>query len=112
VWFGVLGAPAAWTIQHVTGFALTQADCNAGYRGDVAVVGLTIAISAAAALVAVAAGLSALRVFRATRDAGEEPPASRIHFMSVMGMLIAPLFLAIIVMSGAGVIALEHCRQS
>ena len=112
LWFGVLGAPAAWTTQHVTGFALTQAECGPGYRGRLALDGLTIAVTAAAAAVAMAAELSAITVFRRTRDAGEEPPASRIHFMSIIGMTIGPLFLAIILMSGLGVVLLENCRQS
>jgi len=112
LWFGVLGAPAAWATQHVTGFALTQADCNVAYRGEVAVDGLTIVITAVAAAIAAAAELTAIAVYRRTRDGGSEPPASRIHFMSIIGMTIGPLFLAIILMSGIGVVVLENCRQS
>jgi hypothetical protein len=112
VWFGVLGAPIAWALQHVTGFALTEADCNIGYRGQVAVDGLTVAVTAAAATVAAAAELAAISAFRRTRDAGEDPPGSRVHFMSIIGMTIGPLFLAIILMSGLGVVFLENCHQS
>jgi hypothetical protein len=112
LWFGVLGAPAAWATQHVTGFALTQAECGAGFHGQIALDGLTIAVTVAAAAVAVAAELCAIAVFRRTRDAGEEPPGSRVHFMAIIGMTIGPLFLAIILMSGLGVAVLENCRQS
>jgi hypothetical protein len=112
LWFGVFGAPAAWTTQHVTGFALTQADCNTAYRGDIPFDGLTIAVMATAAAVAVLAELSAIAVYRRTRDAGKEPPASRIHFMAIVGMTIGPLFLAMILMSGLGAVFLEACRQS
>jgi hypothetical protein len=110
--FGVLGAPAAWTTQHVTGFALTQAECSAAYRCDVAFDGVTIAVMATAAAVALLAELSAIAVFRQTRDAGEEPPGSRIHFLAIVGMTIGPLFLAMILMSGLGAVFLAPCTQS
>jgi hypothetical protein len=114
VWFGVFGAPAAWTLQHVTGYALTEAGCQeAGRRWDLAVDGWTIAVTATAAAVAVLAWLAAIATWRATRDAGEEPPPpSRIHFLSVMGMTLTPLFLLIILMSGIGAVVLSECVQS
>jgi hypothetical protein len=112
LWFGLLGAPAAWTLQHVTGFALTQAACNGAYSGDVALDGLTIAVTVAAAAVAILSELSAVAVFRRTRGAGDEPPGARVHFMAIVGMTIGPLFVAMILMSGLGVTILENCRQS
>jgi len=112
LWFGVLGAPAAWVTQHVTGIALTEAACSAAYSDDVALDGLTIAVMAGAAAVAVLAELAAITVFRRTREAGDDPPASRVHFMAIVGMTIGPLFLAMILMSGLGVAILENCRQS
>jgi hypothetical protein len=113
LWFGLLGAPAAWTLQHVTGYALTEATCGeAGSSGwDVHLDAWTIAVVASAALVAVAAGGAAALTYRATRDAGDEPPAARVRFLAVIGMAIAPLFLAMILMSGLGTLFLDHCRQ-
>ena len=112
LWFGVLGAPLAWAIQHVAGFAVTLAACDAaGARWDVPVDGLTVAVTAVAALIALLAELSAIGIYRATRDAGEEPPASRVHFLAVIGATISPLFLAIILMSGLGSTFLANCQQ-
>ena len=111
LWLGVLGAPAAWTAQHVTGYALTEAACGrAGW--DVHMDAWTVAVTAAAALVALASGTAAALTYRATRATeSSEPPAARIRFLAVIGMAIAPLFLAMILMSGLGSVLLVECRQ-
>jgi hypothetical protein len=110
VWLGVFGAAAAWAVQLVVGFALTQAACGeAGW--DTNMDTWTALVTGAAALVAIASGLSAVLTFRATRDAGSEPPRGRIRFLAVIGMTITPLFLAMILMSGLGAVVLVQCRQ-
>jgi hypothetical protein len=112
--FAVLGAPTAWVTQFLAGYALTEAACNTvGQSWDVPLDTLVVALTAAAAAVSVLAGLAALATFRATRSAGEggAPPGGRVHFLAIVGMTVAPLMLAIIVMSGAGVLALDGCRQ-
>jgi hypothetical protein len=63
----------------------------------------------AAAVVAVAGLVSALRAFRATGES-EGLPGERVHFMAVIGLTISPLFLAIILMDGIGTIVLENCH--
>jgi hypothetical protein len=119
MWFALLGAPAAWTLQHVTGYALTEAACDrAGAHWDVPVDGATAAVTAAAAAVALLAGAAAVKVWRDTRPAKgtggaeEPPPRGRIHFLATVGIVITPLFLLIILMSGAGSIVLANCQQS
>jgi heme/copper-type cytochrome/quinol oxidase subunit 2 len=71
-------------------------------------------LTAITAAVAVAAGLTALALFRETREADKDdpPPFGRVHFFSIVGMAITPLFVAIIVMNGVGVAVLEVCHQS
>jgi hypothetical protein len=111
LWFGVLGAPSAWALQHVTGYALSEAACReAGRLANPDP--WTIAVSAAAAAIAVLATVASVVVWRATRDAGNAPPAGRVHFMAVIGMTVAPLFLALVLMSGTGAVVLEGCVQS
>jgi hypothetical protein len=109
LWFGVFGAPAAWTVQHLTGYTLTVATCREGAALDMDA--WTLAVTVAAAVVAVAAIAAAIVTFRATRGA-EEPPAARIHFLAVIGITVGPLFLAMIVMSGLGATLLPRCVQS
>ena len=113
LWFAVLGAPLAWATQHVVGFGLTVAACGApGRAWDIAVDAWTIAATVAAAVIAILAEIAAGVVFRATRDAGSDPPGARIHFMSIVGLTINPLFLFIILLSGVGVAVLDNCHAS
>jgi len=109
-WFGLLGAPFAWVAQFVFGYAITEAGCGTRRYG-IPINGWTTAATAAAAVVAVLAGLAALATYRATSDAGSEPPAGRVHFLATVGMTISVLFLFIILMGGLGAIVLENCRQ-
>jgi hypothetical protein len=114
VWFGVLGAPVAWVLQHVAGYALSEADCNrVGRMWNVPLDTLVAVITVLCAAIAVLGGLAALASFRATRAAGEggPPPAGRVHFMAIAGMVVAVLMLAIILLDGIGVLAVEGCRQ-
>jgi hypothetical protein len=119
MWVGLLGAPAAWTVQHVTGYGLTEAACGvAGSRWSTPVDAWTIVVTAIAASLALLAGVAAVLAFMRTRKvegsggSEEPPPKGRIHFLAVIGMTISPLFLAIILMSGLGSIFLANCVQS
>jgi hypothetical protein len=117
-WFGLLGAPAVWTLMHVLGYGLTEARCNPIGSGKVTLDGWTVALMAVAAVIAVLAGVAALAVFLRTREvkgvggSEEPPPKGRLHFLAVVGMAISPLFLAIILMDGLGVVLLPDCTQS
>jgi hypothetical protein len=75
---------------------------------------VTVVLGGIAALLTLLCGAGACVAWRATRDSDddERPPAGRVHFLSVIGMTIAPLFLAIIVMSSVGAIVVEECVQS
>jgi hypothetical protein len=119
MWFGLLGAPTAWTLQLVAGYGLTEAACNAaGTQWSTPVDAWTIVVTCAGAAVAVLAEAAAILAFRRTRNvegvggSEEPPPKGRIHFLAVVGMTISPLFLAIIVMSGLGSFVLDNCVQS
>ena len=114
LWFGLLGSPLAWVAMFLVGYAFDLAQCNpAGTVWNLPVRAWTIAATAAGATVAVLSLLSALTVWRATREASDdELPGSRIQFLAVIGIAIAPLFLGIILMSGFGATFLESCRQS
>jgi hypothetical protein len=117
LWFGLLGAPAAWTGQFVIGYWLSEIGCSPGGEGGLAVDAWTVAITAVAALLAALAELAAIATFRRTRGARgmggaeEPPPNGRVHFLATVGIVIAPLFFLIIVMSGVGVAVLQNCRQ-
>jgi hypothetical protein len=117
LWFGLLGAPAAWTAQFLVGFWLAQVGCSAGGDRGLAVDGWTTAATVVAAVLAVLAELAAIKMFRETRGARgkggseEPPPRGRVHFLAIVGIVITPLFFFIIVMSGVGVVVLDNCHQ-
>jgi hypothetical protein len=113
-WFGLLAAPLAFTAQHVAGIAVTQARCGDMYafHDGVPVNTLSIIVAGLALVIAIAGEVSAVLAWRRTREAGEDPPGSRIHFVSVMGMTFTPLFIVIVLMTGLGSIILQECVQS
>jgi len=112
LWFGLLGAPFAWTVQHVFGFGVTQAACNlASRQWTVPVDALTLVATIGATVIALLAGASAVIAFRATRDAGTEIPGARIHFLATVGVVVTPIFVAIVLMSGISVLMLPACHQ-
>jgi len=112
MWVGILGAPLAWTAQHVFGFGLTQAGCSPANL-SVPIDSWTLIASIAAAVLAIAGLTAAVLTFRAMRGTGNDdpPPEGRIYFLSICGIVISPLFLAIIVMSGVATQLLTNCHQ-
>jgi hypothetical protein len=116
-WCGALGPPAAWALQHVAGYLVALADCPDNAQGpgwNVPVDTATAVIGATAATLTLLCGGAAFAAWRSTRESDDDdaPPAGRVHFLSVIGLTITPLFLAIIVMSSAGAIAFQECVQS
>ena len=114
-WFGLLGAPLAWTVQLVLGYGVTEARCHAGgARWGVAVDTWEISLMIAAGSVVVVAELCAIVLYLVTREASYDdgPPLGRRHFFVTASSLGNVLFLMIILLSG--IAAVEHvpCRQS
>ena len=117
MWIGLLAAPVAWAGQHIAGVWVQIARCHdraAGASPGLPVDAVTIAVGAAAAALALIGLVAAVASWWTTRSADDDdpPPSGRIHFMGVVGMTISPLFLAMIVMSSAGGIAIMECVQS
>lgn len=116
-WFGTLGPPTAWVVQHIAGWAIGVSDCpdnTVGPGWNVPVDSVTLVLGVAAVAVVLLCQVASVLAWRATRDVDESdaPPGGRIHFLSVIGMTIGPLFLAIIVMSSAGALIFNGCVQS
>jgi heme/copper-type cytochrome/quinol oxidase subunit 2 len=112
MWLGILGAPAAWTAQHVFGFGVTQAGCSPANL-SVPIDTWTLIATIVAAVLAIAGLAAALLTYRAMRGTGQDdpPPEGRIYFLSICGIVISPLFLAIILMSGIATLLLTNCHQ-
>lgn len=118
-WYGLLGAPLAWTAMHVAGFGVTQAACGvAGSRWQLSTrpwEGVLLGVTAAAA---VGAFVSAARVWRATRGSDANGVAeltevrrARLHFLATASLVVGILFTAIILLGGLGSIAVGRCPR-
>jgi NO-binding membrane sensor protein with MHYT domain len=124
VWFAVLGGSGAWAVQFVANLAFTFAQCDQPVsRWQLPLHGWEIGLSAGAVAVGLAAWATALGVFLRTREfdavaeeelsgGGSSPPVGRVHFLSIVGLTVNPLALAIIVMTGIGAPLLAVCQQS
>ena len=112
--YGCFFAPSAWALQHWIGFSINQARCNGPGRAAAPVDAVTLGALVFAFVLSMAGLASAALAYTATKGVEEQgpPPASRIHFMAVIGLTITPLFMCIFLMSGIGTFFLDVCRQS
>jgi hypothetical protein len=114
-WFGLFAGPIAFAIEHVVAYVSVAADCNpAGSSWTVPQHPIQLTAMALAALVIVAAEGAAFLAFRETEgiDKEGEPPLGRIRFLSTAALIIGPIFLALVLLSGLGGAAHVNCRQS
>jgi hypothetical protein len=110
-WFGLLGAPLAWAVQLVVGYGLEEADCSAGgMRWGLSTEPWQVALTACAAAIALAGGVSALILLREIRGRGGDP-LGRVSFMAAGGVLVSGVFLSLILLGGLGAIVLPECEQ-
>jgi hypothetical protein len=104
-WYGLLGAPLAWTFFHVAGVGIATGACSPfGVANDADTQPFTLILMVVCAAVALGGLLAAGMVWLATRDVDDTtpPPIGRIHFLAVIGLVITPLFVAMILMGGLG----------
>ena len=122
VWFAVGGGACAWAAQHVIGIGFGWAECNQTGRGIPVHAGQAIA-AAVAALITLASMGVGVWLFRRTylvgdvfgeerRGDGATPPVGRIHFLTLVGLVVNLLALAIILMDGIGGPLLPLCQQA
>jgi hypothetical protein len=125
VWFAVLGGAIAWVVQFVANLSLTWAQCNApagrGFHVPVHVASVVIS-AVAIAIGATAMGVSLWLylytyqfkhvVIAERRGEGSGPPTGRINFLSVVGLTVNFLALAIMIMTGIGAPLLSVCKQA
>jgi uncharacterized membrane protein len=113
LWFAVLGPPFAWGVQFGIGYWITQAQCSLSGSGwESSSEAWSILLTAAAAAVALSAGLVSVLLYRTTSESDKDdaPPDGRTHFLSMVGMAITPLFTFIILMNGVGVNIVSPCH--
>ena len=115
LWFGVLGAPLAWTIQLLLTYSLEEwFACSRSVQDSGEVLGLGVrtvatAITSALALVALAAGIVSVSCFRNLRRKSGGDALERAHWMALAGIMNSVLYLMIILLSYGPPALLEVC---
>jgi len=113
--FGVFAAPIAWVLHEVIGVAVVGRACY-GNAQLTAWQWITLgAVSIVAALVAVAGGLSAYRVFRQWENGARITRAEgwdRVEFVSLMGMFLSGFLLLNIIYFGVMPLVVDPCVRT
>jgi hypothetical protein len=121
LWFGLFGAPVAWSLQLLASYALVAHGCypDAQPMTMPVVPGLktlVLGTGVAALAVALLAGGSAWRSWRATRHEPEgeheallEAGEGRTRFMALAGLLLGAVFVLGIVMNVVPLLLLRPC---
>ncbi len=113
LWYGVLGAPAAYAAQMGLLYWLAEAECSpTGARWGISLGVWAVVATAVAAATAAGAWFTSLWLYRRTGDRKAPPPSGRIAFLGVVGMTVSFLFFALILMTGAGLLTFDVCNQS
>ncbi len=108
-WYALFGPPLAWTAQLVLGYFYTLGLCGPSGAHFSTLHLPAGVLTAAVALIAITGWLSAFALHLAT-SRGLADPLGRIRFLSDLGLVIGAIFLALILYTGAGELALEGCR--
>jgi hypothetical protein len=114
-WIGLFAAPFAWTVQLVFGYGFAVGACDTiSSRTSVSLTTWEIAITAAAATVALGGQLAAALAWRATQGHSDvdSPAAGRIHFFAGAALLANTIFLIMILLGGITAVHLTPCRQA
>ena len=105
MWFGILGAPVAWSLQQLMNAPLFAHGC---FPKDVPIAepiwphagSVALVVEVVAVLVCIGAGLAAWRTWRRSRDApkGREPHPiqpndGRVRYLAAVGLICSGLFL-------------------
>ena len=118
MWFGLLGAPAAWTIELLSGYSLEEwfacspATTTEGLILGVSVRSLAIVIPVATAGVAVLAGLVAAGCLRRISSEPDDHVTQRARWMALAGVLNSVLYGLVIVTSLVAPLLLDVCATT
>jgi len=110
VWFAVFGGVAAWTAHLLFFVSMVQYTCNVG--GDVWVLHLVTALTAAATIAAIALSANLLRIARDNgrgADDDRDTPDARLRFLGGLGVLVGAINLLLILAEGSLVPFLRRC---
>jgi hypothetical protein len=106
LWAGVIGAPAAWALQHTANYAWSQRAC--GGKGH----GVFLAMTIGFAVLALAGGFLSWRDWRrigGSPDKTDGGPAARDRFLGALGASLGVLSAIVIVAQGLANFFFDGC---
>jgi hypothetical protein len=123
LWFGLFGAPAAWSVQMLADYSTNAHGCYprlyplpSPTMGAARMTLVLSLVSAAAVLIGIAALVVALRSYMATRPEWRgvahellEVGEGRTRFMALSGVMLSALFLLASLVHAASVLLLAEC---
>ena len=115
LWFGLLAAPGAWSVQLFLGDQLFELGCAPGSSSpSVEGIGLqtiVVAVTILGTLLAVAGALVSYRCWAKTK-ADDSSKGQRAHWMAGAGVFVSALFLILIVQGYFPPLFLNVCESS
>ena len=104
MWAGIVAAPLAWAVEHIFGWGVSEANCDpARVAGAFTTwAGVLCGVAAAVALGGLAAAIFAFRAVKDDAEQDADPPPGRIWLMSIFGIVLSPIFLTMILLTGVG----------
>jgi hypothetical protein len=115
LWFGVLGGPAAWSLQVILGYGAEEIACSPGSQSEeLAGMGIEpflVVVSLALTMLTLAALLVSIRCLRIHRS-GDPTTGDRAKWMAVAGVMVSVLFLIVLVSGFAPVWFLSTCTPA
>ena len=118
LWFGVVGSPVAWLGHLGLNYALEEwfaCSDSATERGEIlgfSVDAVSLTVNSLMALIAAAAGLTALACWRQLTRASDGNTLERARWMAYAGMVEGAIFVAIILLGYAPPLLLDTCAGS
>jgi hypothetical protein len=116
LWFGVLGGPAAWSVEIIVGYGVEEIACSAGSASEeiegVGVEPIIVLLTIFLGAVAAAAGLLAFGCLRRLRASREGAAGGRAEWMAIAGIATSAIFLVLILVNLFSVVYLGVCEVS
>ena len=121
LWFGLFGAPIAWSIQELVSYAVVAHACYPDWqprltRSLSGVWSIVLIVSLLTLLIGLAAGLTAYRSWALSREERgnmEHHPLEhgegRTRFMALSGLILSSIFLLNLVMNAVVLFLVPAC---
>jgi hypothetical protein len=116
LWFGVLGGPAAWSVEIIVGYGVEEIACSTGTVGEeiegIGVEPIIVLLTLFLGAVTAAAGLLAFGCLRRLKASRGAAAGGRAEWMAIAGIATSAIFLVLILVNLFSVVYLGVCEVS